>query len=568
MNQLYRICGFLFLGLTFWACESSNSNLTQSGVSLDLAKHRAATIKNLRYNIHLIIPKEQNASIQGKETIYADILDLSVPLILDFKVPETYLTQVIANGQEASYLFADEHIIIDIASLQEGENIIELEFRVGESSLNRNPEFLYTLFVPDRARTAFPCFDQPNLKGKYSLSLTIPESWQAMANGVKIDEVQDGEQKTLKFAETKPLSTYLFDFVAGEFEVVEREVGGRKMTMLHRESDSVKVVRNIDEIFDLHLKALAWLEDYTGIEYPFQKFGFAIIPSFQYGGMEHPGAITYKASSLFLDESATQSKLLSRAGLIAHETAHMWFGDLVTMNWFDDVWMKEVFANFIAAKIIKLSFPEINQDLDFLLSHYPGAYAVDRTKGAHPIQQPLDNLQDAGTLYGSIIYQKAPIVMRKLERRIGEDNMRKGVHEYLSDFAYANASWDDLIAILDSVSEDKVTRWSNQWVKTAGMPDIIPFMRTREDSTIKQFSIYQRNRSREDHLWTQNLSVLLEAQDTIYHYDIEIEGNGINIEEAEGLKEATFIVCNSQGYGYGYFTMGTLTKKRWLENMQ
>jgi aminopeptidase N len=259
---------------------------------------------------------------------------------------------------------------------------------------------------------------------------------------------------------------------------------------------------------------------------------------------------------------------MGRASLIAHETAHMWFGDLVTMNWFDDVWMKEVFANFMAAKIVNPSFPEINHDLRFLLAHYPSAYAIDRSSGTHPIQQPLENLKDAGTLYGSIIYQKAPIVMRKLERRIGKDNMQKVLHEYLSDFAYDNATWDDLIAILDSVSDDGVTEWSNQWVKTAGMPEIIPFMRTQKDSTIEQFSIYQRNRSREDHLWTQNLSVLLEAQDSIYYYNIEIEDHGLNIEEAEGLKEATFIVCNSQGYGYGYFTMGPLTKKRWLEEMQ
>lgn len=568
MDQLYRISTFLFLGLTFWACDSSKMNLTKEGVSLDLAKYRASSIRNLRYDLNLIIPKDQTASIQGQETIYVEILDLSESLILDFKAPKEYLTKVILNGEETDYSFTDEHIIIDKKSLLRGENIIELSFRVGETSLNRNPEFLYTLFVPDRARTAFPCFDQPNLKGKYKLSLTIPESWQAIANGSIIDEVRAGENKILEFAETKPLSTYLFDFVAGDFEVVEREVGGRMMTMLHRESDSVKVARNIDEIFDLHLTALDWLEDYTGIEYPFQKFGFAIIPSFQYGGMEHPGAITYKASSLFLDESATQNKIMGRASLIAHETAHMWFGNLVTMEWFDDVWMKEVFANFMAAKIVNPTFPEINHDLRFLLAHYPAAYAIDRSMGTHPIQQPLDNLKDAGTLYGSIIYQKAPIVMRKLEQRIGKDNMQKGLHEYLSDFAYDNATWDDLIAILDSVSEDRVKRWSNQWIKTAGRPEIIPFISTRKDSTIKQFSIYQRNRSSEDHLWTQNLSVLLEAQDSIYYYDVEMEGNGLNIEEAEDLKGATFIVCNSKGYGYGYFTMGPLTKKRWLENMQ
>ena len=133
------------------------------------------------------------------------------------------------------------------------------------------------------------------------------------------------------------------------------------------------------------------MEKYTGIKYPFQKFDFALIPGFQYGGMEHPGAIFYKDTSLFLELSATKNQYLSRAGLISHETAHMWFGDLVTMNWFDDVWTKEVFAGFMGGKIVNPSFPEINHELRFL-SNYSSAYGVDRSLGANEIRQPLENL--------------------------------------------------------------------------------------------------------------------------------------------------------------------------------
>src|SRR5205085_11252477 len=190
---------------------------------------------------------------------------------------------------------------------------------------------------------------------------------------------------------------------------------GRELRMFHRETDAAKVARNREALFDLHASALAWLEEYTAIPYPFEKLDFILIPSFQFGGMEHAGAILYNASSLMLDPSATQSQLLGRASLIAHETSHMWFGDLVTMRWFNDVWMKEVFANFMAAKIVNPSFPEINHELRFLLANYPAAYDVDRTPGTNAIRQPLDNLKDAGTLYGNIIYDKAPIVMRHLE---------------------------------------------------------------------------------------------------------------------------------------------------------
>lgn len=567
IKPLIQLAFLGLVGMFLLSCNSADPILFEKGVSLELANHRAESIKNIVYSLQLTIPPDKESAILGEETISLEISDISHPLILDFKVPVAYLKDVSVNGKEIEYSFEDEHIIIDEEFLILGANIIAISFRVGETSLNRNEEFLYTLFVPDRARTAFPCFDQPNLKARYNLTLKIPKDWQALANGSLARTESNGDLKTLIFEETQPLSTYLFDFVVGDFKVVEQEIGGRKMTMLHRETDSIKVTRNLEPIFELHKTSIEWLEEYTGIEYPFQKFAFALIPSFQYGGMEHPGAITYKASSLFLDESATQNQLLGRASLIAHETAHMWFGNLVTMDWFNDVWMKEVFANFMAAKIVNPTFPDVNHDLRFLLAHYPGAYAVDRSSGTHPIQQPLANLKDAGTLYGSIIYQKAPIVMRKLERRIGKDMMRQGLREYLSEFAYGNASWDDLIGILDSVSEEKVTNWSNQWVKSKGMPSIFPYIRTRKDSSIREFSLHQRDFNDGDNIWSQQLSVMLETEDTINYYDLDFSNEMVEIDEAKGLRKASFLICNTQGYGYGYFRLGPLTRERLLNSM-
>ena len=150
--------------------------------------------------------------------------------------------------------------------------------------------------------------------------------------------------------------------------------------------------------------------------------------------MEHPGAIIYNASALLLDSSATRQQLLARADVIAHETAHMWFGDIVTMEWFDDVWMKEVFANFMAAKIVNPRFPDLDHELRFLHTHYPLAYDVDRTAGTHAIRQPLQNLADAGSLYGPIIYLKSPIVMRQLAMMLGELELRDGLCEFLNTY--------------------------------------------------------------------------------------------------------------------------------------
>ncbi len=260
----------------------------------------------------------------------------------------------------------------------------------------------------------------------------MPASWQAVANGVEVTRQEAPRNRLrVRYAETEPIPTYLFAFAAGRFQIESAERNGRTFRMFHRETDARKVARNRDAIFDLHAAALRWLETYTAIPYPFGKFDFVLVPSFQFGGMEHPGAIFYNAGSVLLDESATENQMLGRASLIAHETAHMWFGDLVTMRWFNDVWMKEVFANFMAAKIVNPSFPKVNHELRFLVSNYPAAYAVDRTAGTHPIRQELANLNEAGSLYGAIIYQKAPIVMRQLERLMGAEELQEGLRAYL-----------------------------------------------------------------------------------------------------------------------------------------
>ena len=219
--------------------------------------------------------------------------------------------------------------------------------------------------------------------------------------------------------------------------------------MFHRETDAAKVARNRDAIFDLHAAALDWLERLHRHPLPVRQVRFpagAVVPVRRDGA---PGAIFYNASGLLLDESATQNQKLGRASVIAHETAHMWFGDLVTMRWFDDVWMKEVFANFMAAKIVNPSFPAINHELRFLLAYYPPPTTSTGPPGTNAIRQRLDNLNEAGTLYGAIIYQKAPIVMRQLEMIVGADGFRDGLREYLEAHAFGNATWPDLIALLD-----------------------------------------------------------------------------------------------------------------------
>lgn len=544
----------LFITTAFSSCNNSPAPVNEPGVSLELAEFRKALISDIRYDLFFHIPEKKESPIDGSVSIQFNLLNGKVDIPVDFRESQNHLKSLEINGCSAEILFENEHILLPAELLVAGENNINIAFTAGESSLNRNPEYLYTLFVPDRARTAFPLFDQPNLKATYKLTLEIPVSWEAMSNAPLKSSTENESTKELEFAESDLFSSYLFSFVVGDFKTVTREINGVEMNLFHRESDADKVERNLDDIFNLHASSLDWLEKYTGIDYPFQKFDFALIPSFQYGGMEHVGAIQYRASSLFLDEDPSESQLLSRASLIAHETAHMWFGDLVTMKWFNDVWTKEVFANFMAAKIVNPSFPDINHDLNFLLRHHPSSYSVDRTEGANPIRQNLRNLNEAGQMYGAIIYNKAPIMMRQLELLVGEELFKEGMQDYLKTYSFDNATWPNLIDILDQKTTSDLRMWSEVWVNTPNRPR---FSLKREDEN--KTRIQQNDESGNERVWSQKFSILELTGSENISRDVYIESDYTVIEHQAGSD----ILFNEDGFGYGLFPVSLDNISHW-----
>ncbi len=548
------IIASLFLVMVFLiSCNNKREELLYTkGVTVDLAELRKEVLNDISYDLSFDIPGHKSEEIIGSVIINFKLKESVKILPLDFRVDNTFLTHVTVNGKVVETSIVDGHILIKGEWLEEN-NIIELTFRAGDMSLNRNDEFLYTLLVPDRASTLFPCFDQPDLKSRYRLRLVIPMDWKAIANTTIEEEVLNDERSELQFGWSEPLSSYLFAFAAGKFESVSRTSDGIEMEMLYRETDKKLVERNLDDIFRLHAESVRWMEDYTGIKYPFGKFGFALIPSFQYGGMEHPGAIFYRASSLFLQADASINQQLSRAGLIAHETSHMWFGDLVTMKWFNDVWLKEVFAGYMSDKIVNPSFPDVNHDLKFFLSRYPAAYAVDRTRGANPIIQPLGNLMEAGSLYGGIIYNKAPVVMKQLEMMIGDDLLRDGLRIYLRNYSYDNAEWADLIKILDDLTTQNLTDWSDIWVREAGMPTLE--FNITETAGRSILTVTERDPAGKGRHWPQTLNTLIVSNDNDTARNTIIAGTktelsfdgkiGLVIPDDKGISYGTFLLDSS-----------------------
>ena len=522
---------------------SAQDHRYDAGVSRELAEWRKATISNLRYELSFDLI--ENCGVANITLTTANKQDI----IFDFRnTDKVYAVYDVARDEHIEYRCENEHIII-AANALEGREMplqIAINFGIDNQSLNRKPDFLYTLLVPDRARTLFPCFDQPDMKAEYNLSLTLPEGWVAVSNTA----VSSVDGNTVTFAPTEPLSTYLFSFVAGKFNSRTYDDGNHRFTAYYRETDPKRLAQ-LDTIFDQVTASLEWLEEYTGIDYPFAKYDLIMLPGFQYGGMEHTGATLYNDSQMFLGENPTLDEELRRIQLIAHETAHMWFGDYVTMEWFNDVWTKEIFANYFAARMTEPLFPEVNHRLNRLKTYTHAAYNEDRTAGNTSIRQELDNLNNAGLIYGQTIYNKAPIVMDKIVELMGEEAFRVGIQEYLRTYAYGNATWPDLVAILDKHSEEDIATFSEAWVEKARMPFI------RFGSIRGRYHIFST-----DFGWRQSFNCYVVYRDGSTEI-VEVSTDGIH----SFPRKAKIVIPNCDGRGYGLFSLPEETVEWMMQNI-
>ena len=539
----------ILLLTAFSGCNFAKAALLDTGVSQELAQYRKENFGQVRYHLFFSIPEKRQEAVTGTAELFLH-LKKTKEIIIDFRGSKGQISTVTLNGKHVNYTFQNEHIVIGEKETVKGENHVSITFKADDQSLNRRDDLFYTLLVPDRARTLFPCFDQPNIKALFTLTLDIPSAWKSVANGSveRIDSTSFAGRKRYYFHETEPLSTYLFSFVGGKLEQLTFNRNGRQISMYHRETDPKKIAQCpaiANEVFD----ALEWMEHYTKTPYPFAKYDFIVLPGFQFGGMEHTGATLYNDNSIFLNENPTLDERLRRSTLIAHETAHMWFGDDVTMAWFNDVWTKEVFANYFALRIVEPQYKEINHRLNFLLNYYPSAYAEDRTNGTTPIKQSLDNLNNAGLIYGNIIYDKSPIIMNMLAQMMGEEAFRQGLQEYLKEYAYNNATWEDLIAILSKHTHKDLKTWSHIWVNEKGMPEISCQI-VGDSLIVSQKDNWNRGLS-----WPQTFSILIKYANHSEEIPVSFERNVscIRMKLSSHSNENSTIILNSDGRGYGYF---------------
>ncbi|MCB9834322.1 MAG: ERAP1-like C-terminal domain-containing protein [Planctomycetes bacterium] len=452
------------------------------GISRRLAFERGELIGDLDYRLWLRLGTGDG--FQGECRIGLDLAEVPDELVLDFRGRS--IDQVLVNGQEVAGRRETNHLILPGAPFVAGANTIQIGYQgeigaAGKGIIRVDDRddgsvYLYTLNVPADGHALFPCFDQPDLKGRFTLEVEAPSDWRVIANAPQLGAPEPLGQglARFRFAETRPISTYLFAFAAGPFIERQQVVAGREIRCYARRSQPALLDRHLAELMRLHGAALGFLEDWFAIPYPFQKFAFVIVPDFPFSGMEHPGCIFYGEDPTLFRSEVTRLREAGRADLIAHETAHMWFGDLVTMPWFDDVWLKEGFATFMAHKVLERTFGGVDHDLAFFLRNNVAAIDTDATPGTTPMRQPLRNMMDAKSNYGPIIYRKGPAVLRALEYAMGEEAFQRGSRLFLDRHAYDCGSWFDLKAALEEAGEGEgsLDDYGAAWIEGAGIPEV------------------------------------------------------------------------------------------------
>ncbi len=536
------------------------------GVSLELARHRSSTISDVRYSLSLDVTAPDSApgivevqfSRSGRDDV---VLDYRGRRVVSVSVNGT----VISRPQ-----FDGHHLRVGASDLVAGVNRVTVQF-VSEvapsgASIIRTRDavdgstYLYTLLVPADANQLFPCFDQPDLKARVTLSLVTPTAWTALGNGSLVRADTSGDVVRSTFAETRPLSTYLIAFAAGPWEHRASTVRGRTIGLYARRSRVREV--DADTLLSLSHRALEWMEAYFGRGYPFEKFDVMLAPAFPFGGMEHPGLVMYNEDRFIFRDRPTLTRRVGRFSTILHETAHQWFGDLVTMKWFDDLWLKEGFATYIGAKALAELEPTSDAWKSFYQSNKPAAYGVDQTEGTTPLWQQLGNLDQAKSAYGAIVYNKAPSVLKQLNHLVGERAFQGGVRAFLTTHAYGNATWSDLLDAIGRSAQRPLREFGEHFMLRPGMPIIEPMMTVR-DGRISRLTLRQRPAQSAvsgTAPWPMRTRVLLAYPDgQLERLDVDLSGLSTDVPAARGKPTPLWVYPNADDFGYFLSLLDTAT---------
>lgn len=529
--------------------------------SVRLSRH----IHPKKYQIE-IFPDLESSSFEGKEIITLQILKPGKEITLHSRELEITSADLEKSGNETwagkvTYNKKNETAtLIFPKNLSTGSAKLHISFRgllndqmrgyyKSQYELNGEKKIISaTQFEATDARMAFPCFDEPNMKAVFELSLRIPTGHEAVSNTlpVSIEEHSSGF-KTVKFMPTPKMSTYLLAFITGELDYLESKTKNRKVTVRVYTPKNKKQQGKF--ALEVAVKTLEFFESYFRIPYPLPTLDLIALPDFASGAMENWGAVTFRESALLIDESQSSlSKKQWVALVIGHELAHQWFGNLVTMDWWTHLWLNEGFASYIEYLAVDHIFPKWQIWNQFLMMDLERGINKDGLSSTHEIEVDVHDPNEIDEIFDDISYRKGSSIIRMLVSYIGERAFREGLHLYLDKHKYKNASTEDLWKALEKASGKPVGSIMQKWTKQPGLP-LVSVTPTETGYTATQ-QRYFRNPSAKipaSELWPIPLRYGTKAKEQIL---LENKTGEIVLSEKEkkvvkfNLKESSFIRTN------------------------
>lgn len=418
--------------------------------------------------------------------------------------------------------------------------------------------YLYTQFeVPD-ARRVFPTFEQPDLKATFTFSVLVPKEWTVFSVSPTPKPIEEGGFARFNFATTPRISTYITAIVAGPYEGKTREIrstDGREIELGVYARASLSEYLDAERIMDITEAGFDFFENAYGIPYPFIKYDQIFVPEYNAGAMENAGCVTFRDQYVFRSDP-TDWQLESRTNTILHELAHMWFGDLVTMQWWDDLWLNESFAEFMA----HLATAEATEWTDAwvgFMGRKEWGMAQDQKPSTHPVKADMRDLNDVEVNFDGITYAKGAAVLRQMVSYVGRDNFFEGLGRYLTKHAWGNAQLQDLLSELEATSGRDMKRWTKVWVEEAGVTTLRPEISIGDDGKIKELSVVQEVFTPGASLRPHRLIVagysLNEdgtAVEQVFSCELDVDGEKTSVEKAIGLSKPQLILVNDQDLAY------------------
>ena len=544
-----------------------------TGLTQQYAEFRANQVGNVRYDLTVQLDPALD-SFSGENRLSFDKRENSADLTIDFANGE--VSSVGVNGASIVTNYNGSFITVPKAALQEGHNEVVIQFshRWSDdgSGLYRydDPDdgkiYLYTDFEPYDANLAFPLFDQPDIKGRFTLSVTAPNDWNVISGSRETSITQATESTQLwVFPETLPIPSYVMSLHAGPYAVWEDTDFHIPMRLFARQSMAANVAADADMWFEYTRAGFEFFEEYFGVAYPYGKYDQLIVPDFNSGAMENVAAVTFTERAFIQRDGWSHKEKKRLAQVILHEMAHMWFGDLVTMKWWNGLWLNETFATFMGyhAATAELDFGDSWEG--FFQDRKFAAYWADQRRTTHPVETPVPDTDSVGANFDSISYAKGASVLRQIEFRLGEDVFRQGIGVYLKRHAEGNAKLQDFVDALAEAADTKLDEWAEEWLFTAGA-NTIETQFSCVDGKVTEFVLLQTAPADHPFLRTQKIQIgLFRDIDGVVTTDeiipVTYAGASTNVPEAIGKACPDLVYPNYGDYGYLFVKLDPTTNK-------